>query len=464
MPHNRLLQLSALSHAMTSPMTDLTATPWVTNSTPCKEKQRRKGAEKHDRQRIHRHAMVACIAATLGLVACGSTTSPSSGDGKASPQPAHASPPATAKATDHASRGNAAQTPESTAATAPGGLTAIVTPIAPPSVNMAEPRPLPVDQASYASRADAAQLADELARSHNLPVQWTRDVMADARYREVVTRLIMPAANPGAKNWAAYRSRFVEPQRLRSGQRFWQTHAADLRRAEERYGVPAHIVAGVIGVETLYGRDTGRFRVLDVLTTLSLDFPKGRSDRSAFFRQELGEFLLMCREQGLEPSQVLGSFAGAIGWPQFMPSSIRRHGVDFDGDGHIDLINSPADAIGSVANFLAAHGWQAQWPTHFPVRPPTSGPQLDTLLAPDIRPTFTASQMRELGAQLPENAMNHPGPLAMVLLHNAGKAPTIIAGTRNFYALTRYNQSSYYALAVIELGQAISQAATRGNQ
>lgn len=397
------------------------------------------------------HALVAGIVAALGLTACGSTPSPSADLGKG------------VNATQQDIGRAAAPVAPLAAPSRATSEAPVASAIAMPPTDAAAPRPLPADQASYAGRADAMQLADELALQHELPVQWTRDVIAQARYREVVGRLIMPAANPGAKNWAAYRSRFVEPQRLRSGQRFWQVHAADLQRAEARYGVPAHIVAGVIGVETLYGRDTGRFRVLDALTTLSLDFPKGRSDRSAFFRQELGEFLLMCREQGLEPSQVLGSFAGAIGWPQFMPSSIRRHGVDFDGDGHIDLMNSPADAIGSVANFLAAHGWQAQWPTHFPVQPPAGGPQLDTLLAPDIRPTFTASQMQELGAHLPPSAMNHPGPLAMVLLHNAGKPPTIIAGTRNFYALTRYNQSSYYALAVIELGQAISRSAARGS-
>lgn len=406
---------------------------------------------------ISRHAWLIGIVSALGLSACGSAPPPAPDQPAAAasmapdaPHPAQVSPkPLTAPPPDT----NATPT-----------VTAIATPITMPSAHTMTPRLLPAEQASYADRTDATQLADELARRHDLPVQWTRDAIAQARYREAVPKLIMPAANPGAKNWAAYRRRFVEPQRLRSGQRFWQVHAADLKRAEAKYGVPSHIVAGVIGVETLYGRDTGKFRVLDALTTLSLDFPKGRSDRSAFFRQELGEFLLMCREQGLEPSQVLGSFAGAIGWPQFMPSSIRRHGVDFDGDGHIDLMNSPTDAIGSVANFLAAHGWQAQWPTHFPVQPPASGPQLDTLLAPDIRPTFTASQMQELGAQLPQTAMNHPGPLAMVLLHNAGKPPTIIAGTRNFYAITRYNQSSYYALAVIELGQAISRSATRGNQ
>lgn len=393
------------------------------------------------------------VAGAMLLTACGSGLSgrapaahPKASSHLVAPSLAGAAP----RASEASAPAQAVQAPQN----AP--LTAAVNPVAAPPADTPPPRHQPADQASYAGRRDAAQLAEELARRHDLPLQWTHDAIAQARYREVIGRLIMPAASPGAKNWAAYRSRFVEPRRLREGQRFWQAHAADLQRAQDRYGVPAHIITGVIGVETLYGRDTGRFRVLDALTTLSLDFPKGRSDRSAFFRQELGEFLALCREQGLAPTEVLGSFAGAIGWPQFMPSSIRRHGVDFDGDGHIDLMNSPVDAIGSVAHFLANHGWQAHWPTHYPVQPPTSGPQLDTLLAPDIRPTFTAKQMQELGAQLPQSAMNHPGPLAMVLLHNAGNAPTLIAGTRNFYAITRYNQSSYYALAVIELGEAIS--------
>lgn len=409
---------------------------------------------------------VTSVAWALTLVACGSAPMAST-EAPTRPAPLQhpAAQPGVLSALHAPTEAVSASVPASatdSSASAPQAV-AIVSPIAMPSPQPAAPRTPPADQSSYADREDVGLLAQELAQRHGLPLAWTREVIGQARYREVVGRLIMPAANPGAKNWAAYRSRFVEPQRLRAGQRFWQAHADALRRAEERYGVPAHIVAGVIGVETLYGRDTGRFRVLDALTTLSLDFPTGRSDRSAFFRQELGEFLAMCREQALDPTEVLGSFAGAIGWPQFMPSSIRRHGVDFDGDGHIDLMNSPTDAIGSVANFLAAHGWQAKWPTHFPVQPPASGPQLDTLLAPDIRPSFTASQMHELGAQLPESAMKHPGPLALVLLHNAGKAPTLVAGTRNFYAITRYNQSSYYALAVIELGQAISRGAARGN-
>ncbi len=230
---------------------------------------------------------------TLGLAACGSPTSLPVGHDKG--VDAAGRDMGQSAAVTGGPPSSLIASPTATSSASAAAPAAIATPIAVPSADITAPRALPADQSSYAGRADAAQLADELARQHELPLPWTRDVIAQARYREVIGRLIMPAANPGAKNWAAYRSRFVEPQRLRSGQRFWQLHAADLQRAEARYGVPAHIVAGVIGVETLYGRDTGRFRVLDALTTLSLDFPKGRSDRSAFFRQELGEFLLMCR-------------------------------------------------------------------------------------------------------------------------------------------------------------------------
>ncbi|HET6788317.1 MAG TPA: lytic murein transglycosylase B, partial [Aquabacterium sp.] len=296
-----------------------------------------------------------------------------------------------------------------------------------------------------------------------LDEQWVSSVLAQAQVNDAVAKLIMPAASPAAKNWALYRSRFVEPLRIRAGVNFWRTHEATLRRAQETYGVPMEIIAGVIGVETIYGRNTGNFRVLDALSTLSLDFPKGRSDRSAFFQEELGQFLRLCAEQRDDPTTVLGSYAGAIGLPQFMPSSIRRLAVDFDGDGHIDLRNSPADAIGSVAHYLARSGWRKDLPTHYAVIPPKDESALGTLLAPDILPTFTAPQMQQYGALLDAPGQSHEGKLALVLLYNADAAPTYVAGTDNFYAITRYNQSSYYALAVIELGQAVAQAVRGSN-
>lgn len=317
----------------------------------------------------------------------------------------------------------------------------------------------PVD--SYAHRDDARQLAQAIAQAQDLDPDWVWNALAKARYKDAVTKLMMPAAPGTAKNWAAYRSRFVEPVRIRAGVNFWRRYEGDLKRAESLYGVPASIIAGVLGVETIYGRQTGSFRVLDVLATLSLDFPKGRSDRSAFFRDELGQFFKLCQEQQLDPESVLGSYAGAIGLPQFMPSSIRRWAVDFDADGHIDLQRSPLDAIGSVARYLAEHGWQPDWPAYFDIKPPQDEQALAKLLAPDIVPSFSASDMKELGASLSASGQNHPGQLALVQLQNGGASPTLIAGTANFYAITRYNQSSYYALAVIQLGELVSREAAK---
>jgi membrane-bound lytic murein transglycosylase B len=314
---------------------------------------------------------------------------------------------------------------------------------------------------SYGKRTDAQDLAQELAHSLQLDPQWVWEAIASARYKESATKLVMPAPVGTLKNWHVYRSRFVEPIRIKAGVQFWRRYESELQRAEGQYGVPAKVIAGILGVETIYGRQTGQYRVLDVLTTLSLDFPKGRSDRSAFFKSELGQFLKLCQEQHWTPDSVLGSFAGAVGWPQFMPSSIRLYGVDFDGDGKIDLQNNPVDAIGSVANYLSAHGWQKDTPPYYDVTPPDNTDNLTKLLAPDIWPSFSFSDMQSLGARLPQSASKHTGQLALVQLQNGTKAPTLIAGTGNFYTITRYNQSSYYALAVIQLGDAVSSELSR---
>jgi membrane-bound lytic murein transglycosylase B len=222
--------------------------------------------------------------------------------------------------------------------------------------------------------------------------------------------------------------------------------------------VPPEIVVGIIGVETYYGRLTGSFRVLDALATLSFDFPAGRKDRSAFFRSELQQFLLLADAEGFAPASVKGSFAGAIGLGQFMPGSILRFSVDGDADGHIDMAGNPVDVIFSVAHYLAVHGWQPGLATHHAVQPPNDPAERATLLAPDILPSFTAAEFEARGARLDEAGRAHRGPLALVELHNGPGAPSYIAGTQNFYAVTRYNWSSYYALAVIELGHAVAEA------
>ncbi len=326
-----------------------------------------------------------------------------------------------------------------------------------PVVNDRDP-----DQVTYGSREDVLALADQLAAQHGLAPDWARAQLAQARYQPAVARLIMPPPAGTAKNWAAYRARFIEPERLRAGAAFWSAHEAWLDAAEQRYGVPAAIVVGIIGVETFYGRVTGNFRVLDALATLSLDFPKGRKDRSAFFRDELGQFLKLAHSEQLVATSVKGSFAGAIGLGQFMPGSINRFAVDFDGNGHIDMAaggaGSVPDAIGSVARYLAEHGWQRGMATHFAVKPPVDSTDRAALLAPDILPSFSAGQFNDRGAELEPAGAAHAGPLALVELQNGDAAPSYVAGTQNFYAVTRYNWSSYYALAVIELGQAVAAA------
>ena len=308
----------------------------------------------------------------------------------------------------------------------------------------------------FGERTDVMAFATALASEQGWDAQELQSTLAQARSVPSVQRLIMPAAAGTAKDWAAYRARFVEPKRLQAGLAFWEQYAAALARAEARYGVPAELIAGLIGVETFYGQITGGFHVIDALATLAFDFPSGRSDRSAFFRNELVEYLKLCRREGLDPLAVKGSYAGAMGWPQFMPSSWNLYAIDFDGDGHANPIQSAEDAIGSVANYLAAFGWQRGMPTHYSVALPVDTSARALLLAPDIKPTFSVAQLREAGALPSEAAQDHSGPLAVIELQNGHAAPSYWLGTENFYALTRYNWSSYYAMAVIEMGRTLA--------
>ncbi|MDM7949449.1 lytic murein transglycosylase B [Hydrogenophaga sp.] len=299
--------------------------------------------------------------------------------------------------------------------------------------------------------------ADDLAARRDLDPAWVRDQVGQAQRLPQVSRLMAPAPRGTPKNWAAYRARFIEPVRLRAGQRFWEDHRETLSRAEAEFGVPASLIVGVIGVETLWGQHTGNFRVIDALTTLAFDFPQSHpraSARTEFFRGELEQFLSLTRRTGLDPQTLRGSYAGAMGWPQFMPSSWVKYAIDFDGDGRVDLFNSPADIIGSVAHYFQAFGWQPGMPTHYPVNlSPTA--DLDTLLAPDILPSFSVASFTAKGALLDGTALEHSGKLALVELENGAAPRSFVAGTDNFYVVTRYNWSSYYAMAVIELGETI---------
>jgi membrane-bound lytic murein transglycosylase B len=301
--------------------------------------------------------------------------------------------------------------------------------------------------------------AADVSERRGIPNGWLRAQLVQARRLPAVQRLVMPPPVGVPKNWAAYRARFIDGERTAAGLAFWREHAAVLAQAESQYGVPAALIVAIIGIETYYGRIVGNFRVLDALATLSFDFPSGRSDRSGFFREELEAFFVWTHRESLDPAAVRGSFAGALGLPQFMPGSLLRHAVDYDGDAHVDLRGSVADAVGSVAHFLVNHGWQPGLAVQVPVQPPADEAALKTLLAPDIEPTFSAAQMVALGVNLPgeTSGPGRPfgtGPLALAMLENGGdKPPTYVAATKNFWVITRYNRSSYYALAVAEFAE-----------
>ena len=300
------------------------------------------------------------------------------------------------------------------------------------------------------------EFIDQASAEHGLDREELQSLFRRVQYLDSVVRLINPPPAGKAKNWTAYRERFVEPRRLKAGIAFWDRYEATLKRAQDEFGVPAEIIVGIIGVETVYGQSTGKFRVPDVLATLAFAYPDtpNREARMAYFRSELVEALLYARENQVDPFSLNGSFAGAIGWPQFMPGSIRRFAVDFDGDGNVDLRNSPEDAIGSVASFLARHGWAAGQPLTYPVQvtPEKSWP---AFIGQGLEARYTRAQMEDAGvivpAQVPDNLV-----YGLVDLQDDDRPVQYWLGTDNFFAITRYNRSYYYAMAVIELGDAIS--------
>ena len=378
---------------------------------------------------------------------------------------------------DDAAAVNAMPAPASpTAATTASSTTATKAPTAQP-IKQVKRRAHPARKATvrsdsdpdivtYGRRDDLMAFGAEVAARHALDTQAVQATLAQARFVPSIVKAVMPPPAGTAKNWAAYRARFVEPKRIAAGVAFWQAHEAWLTLAEERYGVPPEIVVGIVGVETLYGQHMGNHKVIDALTTLGFDFPTGRKDRSEFFRAELEQLLVLSHREGRDPLTLMGSYAGALGMPQFMPSSVNKYAVDFDGDGHIDLHANTADVIGSVAHYLAEFGWQRGLPTHYEVAVPSDASERALLLGPDILPTFTAQQFIDHGAAFgtpappltDSNGSDAIAKLALVELQNGPNAPSYVAGTTNFYAVTRYNWSSYYAMAVIDLGQAVGLA------
>lgn len=286
------------------------------------------------------------------------------------------------------------------------------------------------------------------------------------RYVESAIQLIKPAPPGRPKNWKAYRARFVERSRIDAGIAFWDTHVDALDKAEREYGVPAEIIVGLIGVETIYGRNTGNFRVMDALTTLAFAYPDTptRLTRMAFFRTELENLLLLSRDSLVDPFSFKGSYAGAIGLPQFMPGSIRSYAVDFNGDGQVDLLTSPADAIGSIANYLSLHGWKKGLPTVFPATLISietdlgkSADKLNTVLSQGLKASYSLNELRPLATTASQDIPDHL-LYGLVDLQNGNDPTEYWLATDNFFAITQYNRSYFYAMSVIDLGRVIALA------
>ncbi|MEN3276990.1 MAG: rane-bound lytic murein transglycosylase [Massilia sp.] len=316
------------------------------------------------------------------------------------------------------------------------------------------------EQVNFSEWQAVRDFLDEMTVKHGFDRTELDGLMRQVRFVESAVQLMKPAPPGKPKNWAAYSERFIEPIRINAGVRFWNENAAALARAEATYGVPAEILAGIIGVETVYGRDTGRFRVIDTLTTLAFAYPEApnQAARSAFFRSELENALLLARHEKIDPLSLLGSFAGAVGLPQFMPGNILKYGVDFDGDGHVDLRESTTDAIGSVANFLIAHGWNPR-DTGPAVIPADVAPHRvwETLLGRGLNATLRPDELQSAGVMtatpLPAGQL-----YGLIDLQNGADPTEYWVATDNFYAITKYNRSYFYAMSVIDLGRAVREA------
>lgn len=299
---------------------------------------------------------------------------------------------------------------------------------------------------SLASRPEVQQFIREMATRHRFDANYLLSIFSRAKAQPSIIKAM---SRPGeAKPWYEYRGIFVNSKRIQGGVQFWRANAAALARAEQVYGVPSEIVVAIIGVETQYGGNMGNYRVLEALSTLAFDYPR----RATYFRKELENFLLLTRNEGIDPLTPRGSYAGAMGFGQFMPSSYLSYAVDFDGDGHRDLWHDPKDAIGSVAHYFQGYGWRAGAPIAVPAQ--VSGTRYPALVSQQL------SKPKESIASLQAQGVTPMMPVsgaqtAMLLEYEERNAKEYWLGFDNFYVITRYNHSRLYAMAVYQLSQEI---------
>jgi len=289
------------------------------------------------------------------------------------------------------------------------------------------------------------QLITSLVEHHEFERSELEATLSQARYLQSVIDAITRPAEKLA--WHRYKRIFLTEDRINEGLEYWQRHRDSLAEAEQRFGVPAEIIVAIIGIETRYGSHTGRYRVIDSLATLAFHYPR----RADFFRSELEEFLLLTREQQVDPLEITGSYAGAMGIPQFISSSYRNYAVDFDGDHYVDLWNNHADAIGSVANYFREHGWEEGEPVIYPVEELPADAR--RLVRDDPSPAVSYDSLQQAGVKIRQDLALNTRVALMEFEETSG--PVHWLGLKNFYVITRYNHSRLYALAAYLLSREI---------
>ncbi len=304
----------------------------------------------------------------------------------------------------------------------------------------------PASAASLLRQPEVRQFVDEMVTKYDMDAADIAAILSKAKVQQKILDAMRKPAE--GKPWYEYRTIFVTTPRVKEGVEFWNGAEKWLAKAEEEYGVPAEIIVGILGVETYYGSQQGRFKVLDALVTLAFNYP----ERGEFFRGELENFLLMVREEKIDPQSLVGSYAGAFGKPQFIPSSFRRFAVDFDGDGKKDLVNSVPDAIGSVANYFKSHQWRPGQPVIASAT--VSGDGYRNLLDQGLKPQTNLMNFSGYGVTIAQESLQGTD-LGSLIEFETAKGPEYWVGLQNFYVITRYNRSPLYAMAVYQLAQEV---------
>lgn len=304
-------------------------------------------------------------------------------------------------------------------------------------------------QEHYGANPAAIAVMDQLVEEEGFDREELIAVFSDASKQESIIKAMDRPAEK-SKAWWEYREIFLNEKRETQGVAFFNEHRETLQRAEQETGVPAEIIVSIIGVETYYGRIAGSYRVIDALSTLAFDYPR----RSEFFTKELKHYLILTRDQGMDPLVQKGSYAGAMGYGQFMPSSYRSYAIDFDGDDKADIWNNPVDAIGSVANYFKAHGWRPGDQVVLPAQASAEFPDEMFSRGRKLKPRFTAGEFIAAGL-VPQGEVD-PEAEAIAIEFEQRDGMEYWLGLHNFYVITRYNHSAMYAMAVYQLSRRIA--------